>query len=355
MSFRAWRRVPEAGACTFCPMLATRGAVYRTAQTAGDGNSYHRHCRCDAELETDFDQATDIRVAPEDANRQIAFRNAKTNRTYRYDLRHYRVKNPPDVPMQAPVKATEQEWSRGAWRELGKDEIRAHLRSGDSPEMRQFHEKIDDLLGGRDPSDKVWKAYRNGQHTSLFEGKMSQKAVQETLADFDDAIDTLPERLRKQAIELLVPKGDTKFRASLHSAETGGYVLRGTPRIHLSPKIAKGLNWGDQSEHFAPYYEAAHTRRSVITHEMGHVVDGLLQSTKQAGGMTPSGIALPMDTPIDETLFWRRAFDRINDDTHRYARKNPAEGYAEMYAQYKIGGPGSSPIADAYARRYGWN
>lgn len=103
MSFAAWRRVPEAGACDFCLMLATRGAVYRTAQTAGDGNDYHRHCRCDATLETDFDRREDVYIAPEDANRQIAFRNAKTNRTYRYDLRKFQLRNPPDVPAQAPV------------------------------------------------------------------------------------------------------------------------------------------------------------------------------------------------------------------------------------------------------------
>ena len=106
MSFSAWRRVPEARACDFCLMLATRGAVYRTAQTAGDGNDYHRHCRCDATLETDFDRREDVYVAPEDANRQIAFRNAKTNRTYRYDLRKYQVRNPPDVPAQAPVRTS---------------------------------------------------------------------------------------------------------------------------------------------------------------------------------------------------------------------------------------------------------
>ena len=60
--------------------------------------------------------------------------------------------------------------------------------------------------------------------------------------------------------------------------------------------------------------------------------------------------AFPTDP---QNRFWADAFRGITD--HRYARKNPAEGYAEMYAQYKIGGPGSSPIADAYARRYGWS
>jgi hypothetical protein len=103
VSFKAWRRVPEPKACDFCLMLASRGAVYHTAATAGDGNDYHRHCRCDAVLETDFDAREDVWISPEDANRKIAFHNRRTNRTYRYDLRQFKVRNPPDVPVQAPV------------------------------------------------------------------------------------------------------------------------------------------------------------------------------------------------------------------------------------------------------------
>ena len=40
-------RVPMGGeTCTFCAMLASRGFVYRSAKTAGEGNHYHKHCRC---------------------------------------------------------------------------------------------------------------------------------------------------------------------------------------------------------------------------------------------------------------------------------------------------------------------
>lgn len=105
MSFTAWRRAPEAGACDFCLMLATRGAVYKTQRTAGDGNKYHRRCRCRAELETDFDRREDIRIAPEDANRQIGFRGGSHD--YAYDMSDYRnlgVTDPPRVPTPAPVR-----------------------------------------------------------------------------------------------------------------------------------------------------------------------------------------------------------------------------------------------------------
>lgn len=61
---RAWARVTEPGACSFCLMLATRGAVYRDARAAGKGSKgrsgqsfsgggldfkVHDNCRCHVE------------------------------------------------------------------------------------------------------------------------------------------------------------------------------------------------------------------------------------------------------------------------------------------------------------------
>lgn len=41
----AYARVPEVGACGFCLMLASRGAVY-SAETVGAVNKFHDNCRC---------------------------------------------------------------------------------------------------------------------------------------------------------------------------------------------------------------------------------------------------------------------------------------------------------------------
>jgi hypothetical protein len=54
-SFVGWRRVPEAGACSFCLTLASRGAAYTSRETAGQTSKalrYHRSCRCRAEAVT---------------------------------------------------------------------------------------------------------------------------------------------------------------------------------------------------------------------------------------------------------------------------------------------------------------
>lgn len=49
---RGWARVARPGACWFCRMLATRGAVYKTEATAlfrADGRRYHDDCHCNVE------------------------------------------------------------------------------------------------------------------------------------------------------------------------------------------------------------------------------------------------------------------------------------------------------------------
>lgn len=42
-----WARVPSAGdACMFCIMLAGRGAIYKSYESAGGAEHYHENCRC---------------------------------------------------------------------------------------------------------------------------------------------------------------------------------------------------------------------------------------------------------------------------------------------------------------------
>lgn len=46
-----WRRVTDVNPCFFCALLASRGAVYESRETAlfSNGDRYHDHCRCHAE------------------------------------------------------------------------------------------------------------------------------------------------------------------------------------------------------------------------------------------------------------------------------------------------------------------
>jgi hypothetical protein len=42
----SFARHASANACAFCRLVAARGAVYRSARSAGDGHKYHDHCHC---------------------------------------------------------------------------------------------------------------------------------------------------------------------------------------------------------------------------------------------------------------------------------------------------------------------
>lgn len=58
-NFVGWRRQPEAGACSFCLMLAGRGLVYTsraTAEQTSKALSYHKRCKCRGVGVTSFDR-----------------------------------------------------------------------------------------------------------------------------------------------------------------------------------------------------------------------------------------------------------------------------------------------------------
>lgn len=98
MGWERWRRVPEPGACDFCLMLATRGAVYASQSTAGKDNDYHAHCHCDQESEGNFDARTDVRISLSDARNEVEFYHERSGYSYSYDLSRFRNAGVTDVP-----------------------------------------------------------------------------------------------------------------------------------------------------------------------------------------------------------------------------------------------------------------
>lgn len=89
MTWRRWRRVPGPGACDWCLMLASRGAVYKSKMTAEAPvtDDWHSHCGCGVAMETDRRAKLAVRIHPEDANRVITVRPATMpDRAYTYDL-----------------------------------------------------------------------------------------------------------------------------------------------------------------------------------------------------------------------------------------------------------------------------
>lgn len=56
-------RVPQGTTCSFCIMVASRGAIYSTAEAAGESNTYHDNCNCvplPVRGEADFPEGYDL-------------------------------------------------------------------------------------------------------------------------------------------------------------------------------------------------------------------------------------------------------------------------------------------------------
>ena len=339
MVWAAWRRTTVGTSCKFCLMLASRGAVYTSEDVARYGNAgskYHDHCDCGAELVTDPADADAIRVDPADANRIIQLR--VKGRDYVYDLSNYRnlgVADPPKAARAARVAADAVDtggWQPGKWIQMAADEAAAAVGAGSARDQlaRLLYQR------SRRRSAGAPRAYRNGNKTVMVEPKLTEAQIRQLLQEFDVALGSLPPRLRREAIELIVPSGDKMFAGS---NAAGGYVMNGGRRIHLAPAIAKGREWEKSSGWHGPYAATVSTLRGTIVHELGHVVDNLNQHTRDRGAAR--AFHSQQVTPLQGEF--------------RYAHKNPQEGYAEMFAQWVIGGPGSHPVADAYARKYGWS
>lgn len=56
-----WARSPSSGACDFCMMLATRGAVYLSRDRAAGKGGYHTHCRCLPVPSTEYRMTSAVR------------------------------------------------------------------------------------------------------------------------------------------------------------------------------------------------------------------------------------------------------------------------------------------------------
>lgn len=176
--------------------------------------------------------------------------------------------------------------------------------------------------------------YQRGRHTAIV--RHALKDLDGFLADTAAALDKMPSDLRP--ITFLVPKRgtDRMFRDS-PTGMTGGYVTQGMDFVNINPTVADGydLDAAQRTAQFMPGSGGVTVRQWTIAHELGHIMDHGHDHTDDA---RPAGAV------------WRKNKAGLS----RYGQTHRAEGYAEAWAQWTVGGPGSDPVADAYAREYGW-
>lgn len=203
---------------------------------------------------------------------------------------------------------------------------------------------------GTKAAAKVKAAYMSGNKMVSTEVKLTDAEMQTLLSDLEMILAKLPEHLQSRAFGVHVPAGDATFRApslkqSTKRGTVGAYVLRGGTRVQLNPRVAKGLTSQTSGAWHMPAGANFTHQQYTLAHEIGHIIDGSHQHTM----LQPPG-KKQFATRRDQMKYWHDHADELST----YGRANLHEGYAEAFAQWVLGGPGSSRVADEYARRYGW-
>lgn len=237
MGWLGYRRVPEPGACAFCLMLATRGAVYSSASTAGGDNRFHAHCRCHPQAETRFDARYDVVISPADANRQIAVWNKPRNqggRRYTYDLSDYRgrpVGQPPPAP--TPAQVMQQLTAKRAQLD-GYEKVLAQGRG--TPWMEQKAAELRRELGRYD-ADRVRENQVQGGYPAPVRSKRRYRAVRNP-APLNDVINlnVLPRSPVYQELRQAL-----NAAGSVHGLPRGAAI---EVRLKVMPQSLHGLQSG---------------------------------------------------------------------------------------------------------------
>jgi hypothetical protein len=157
-------------------------------------------------------------------------------------------------------------------------------------------------------------------------------------------LDRIGRTLGGTKIKFVVPTYDFMFDRNNPKGVALAYVDQLNPSVVVVNPELLNPDRNYKTGHFHEVAEDVHGLDYTLTHELGHTHDA-----------------------INNSIFMGRGKEnqilRTNDDFFHanrtgnsgYGQTNHFEAYAEAYAQWVLGGPGSSEVADAYAAQYGWD
>lgn len=209
---------------------------------------------------------------------------------------------------------------------------------------------------GMSAARKIKQSFKFGNHTLNIEPALTKPQTQSLLSDLHQTLTKAS--LHDETINFHVPTGDANFREKRGKAPTLGYARRGGNTVYINPKVTSGEKADFSREIASGHFMQAAANTSglqyVLTHEIGHVLDGSHHHTRtpnedlELSGGRKLGLGTRSSKRGQELM-------QANRDTlSGYGNKNSEEAYAEAYAQWIHGGPGSSKVADEYAKEFGW-
>lgn len=203
-----------------------------------------------------------------------------------------------------------------------------------------------DEIGAMQPINYVTTPYGD----VVSDVPIPQDTMDEIVADLETVVKALPPDVNIDRIDVVIPQNDPLFKRG-----PLGYTVQGrAPVIHLHPMVAKNVplsevldemvqgTGGDINDVQRAYSLATDDdapRLGVMMHESGHLVDFAREDTSP-------------DTFTIVRWLLALADSGLTDDY--YAMKDPFEGYAEFYADYRLS-PNPNPASLSYAERYRWD
>jgi SPP1 gp7 family putative phage head morphogenesis protein len=182
--------------------------------------------------------------------------------------------------------------------------------------------------------------HADGPHTMSFHKDIAATPEQIARAQksFHEALAQLPEWRRYDALGN--EKGYAVFfeKTSEMSARTNAYTWFGADAIYVNPRMleeALGAPVPDPNHWHMPAYGQVNPLTYTFAHEFGHTVDTYANS--QVRGRFSGAL--------------KRKFPGL---LSRYGAQDPAEAYAEIFADWAMGNR-TEPLAAAMADKYGWN
>lgn len=210
---------------------------------------------------------------------------------------------------------------------------------------------------------RVQSAYKAGDGTVVvIESAMDEAQTKEFMRNVTSAVERARPNLGNTPVKVYVPTHNEYMNRN----QPGAFVYYGSSTVFVNPKMANGEMWDGyvRSSGGGYFMEAGNkagkgTARTpleyTLTHELGHVVDGTNRQTRPMDGSELVKVR-NKSTGQDAGMFAKTEvqFSRANNHLlSDYGQENPAESYAEAFAQWSIGGKGH-PGADRWAERFGW-
>lgn len=129
--------------------------------------------------------------------------------------------------------------------------------------------------------------------------------------------------------------------------------IRSNGKVQVNPGPERYGNWGKITQQYekdvlSGWHPQGTTAESIVTHEIGHAIDGLLARAGVLGGVAADGSYRYASSSLRNTIMKRAA--KIDNDVaaamtwdikwatqatvSEYASKNPQEWFAECFAEY---------------------